>query len=221
MAMNLGRDRFFLIGGRLCIDFANTVRAPGHPAGHLGSWEALIDFLWAAGAVDRGAARRLERLAQTDRTGCACALGQALALREMIRRLLAALEAGRSAAAATVGYLNEILRAPAGHDRLVRERGHWQVRFVPDYGHSLAAVVLIARSAAEVIADGPSVPIRQCAHPECVLYFYDDSKAGRRRWCSMAACGNRMKVAAYARRARKERGRRAASLTRQQEIGQR
>jgi predicted RNA-binding Zn ribbon-like protein len=34
--------------------------------------------------------------------------------------------------------------------------------------------------------------IRQCEHPSCVLYFYDPT--GRRRWCSMAGCGNRAKA---------------------------
>lgn len=34
--------------------------------------------------------------------------------------------------------------------------------------------------------------IRQCGHPSCVLWFYDPG--GRRRWCSMARCGNRAKA---------------------------
>ncbi len=44
--------------------------------------------------------------------------------------------------------------------------------------------------------------IRQCAHPECVLFFFDTSKNGTRRWHSMATCGNRTKAARhYARKA--------------------
>ncbi|MFB6818100.1 CGNR zinc finger domain-containing protein [Streptomyces sp. NPDC056347] len=35
--------------------------------------------------------------------------------------------------------------------------------------------------------------VRHCAHPECVLWFYDISKNGSRRWCSMEVCGNRAK----------------------------
>ncbi|MEV6399034.1 CGNR zinc finger domain-containing protein [Streptomyces sp. NPDC051907] len=43
--------------------------------------------------------------------------------------------------------------------------------------------------------------IRACAGPECVLHFYDTSKNGTRRWCSMAGCGNRAKASRhYARR---------------------
>ncbi|MBV9483136.1 MAG: CGNR zinc finger domain-containing protein [Acidobacteria bacterium] len=38
--------------------------------------------------------------------------------------------------------------------------------------------------------------VRNCRH--CVLRFYDTSKKGARRWCSMQLCGNRLKVTAYA-----------------------
>ncbi len=36
--------------------------------------------------------------------------------------------------------------------------------------------------------------VRKCANPECVLHFQDVSRTGRRQWCSMTACGNRLKA---------------------------
>jgi predicted RNA-binding Zn ribbon-like protein len=36
----------------------------------------------------------------------------------------------------------------------------------------------------------------------CVVHFFDTSKKGSRRWCSMNICGNKLKVAAYQRRKR-------------------
>lgn len=39
--------------------------------------------------------------------------------------------------------------------------------------------------------------VRHCEAHDCVLLFHDLSKSHRRRWCSMATCGNRMKVAAF------------------------
>jgi len=36
--------------------------------------------------------------------------------------------------------------------------------------------------------------IRKCANPVCPLRFYDVSKSGARRWCSMTTCGNRSKA---------------------------
>lgn len=39
--------------------------------------------------------------------------------------------------------------------------------------------------------------VRQCEAQDCELLFHDLTKSHRRRWCSMATCGNRMKVAAF------------------------
>lgn len=44
-----------------------------------------------------------------------------------------------------------------------------------------------------LLEEGPD-RIRKCANPECPLRFYDMTKNGGRRWCSMTACGNRAKT---------------------------
>lgn len=44
--------------------------------------------------------------------------------------------------------------------------------------------------------------VRECANPECVLWFLDVSKNGSRRWCSMEVCGNRAKVGRFNQRHR-------------------
>jgi hypothetical protein len=48
--------------------------------------------------------------------------------------------------------------------------------------------------------------LRACANPECLSVFWDRSKNGSGRWCSMAACGNQAKVRAYRERERASRG---------------
>ncbi|MFE1379173.1 CGNR zinc finger domain-containing protein [Streptomyces sp. NPDC058740] len=39
--------------------------------------------------------------------------------------------------------------------------------------------------------------IRRCAHEACILHFFDTSRNGTRRWCSMALCGNRAKASRH------------------------
>ncbi|MGW7365696.1 CGNR zinc finger domain-containing protein [Streptomyces sp. NPDC054841] len=39
--------------------------------------------------------------------------------------------------------------------------------------------------------------VRACAHDACVLHFFDTSRNGTRRWCSMALCGNRAKASRH------------------------
>jgi predicted RNA-binding Zn ribbon-like protein len=60
----------------------------------------------------------------------------------------------------------------------------------------------VAEAAAALLCDVDPTLVRRCDNPECVLYFHDVSKNHARRWCSMALCGNRMKVAAHHRRLR-------------------
>jgi predicted RNA-binding Zn ribbon-like protein len=96
--------------------------------------------------------------------------------------------------------VNEILRITEGHDELVFREGAWSLEFVAREGGLEWLLAAIARSAAELLVEGPAAPIRRCANPSCGLFFYDDSRTHRRRWCSMAACGNRHKVASFVRR---------------------
>lgn len=65
-----------------------------------------------------------------------------------------------------------------------------------------AALATIARDAIELVTGPLAGRVRECGRPDCALLFVDTSRPGRRRWCSMGACGNRTKTAAYRRRRR-------------------
>ena len=60
----------------------------------------------------------------------------------------------------------------------------------------------IAREIAHVICDEDFSLIRACEGHTCTLMFVDRTKSHRRRWCSMAVCGNRAKQAALRERLR-------------------
>ncbi|MGX1269996.1 CGNR zinc finger domain-containing protein [Streptomyces phaeoluteigriseus] len=55
---------------------------------------------------------------------------------------------------------------------------------------------LAARDYLRLLATAPG-RIRGCAHEACVLHFFDTSRNGTRRWCSMAGCGNRAKASRH------------------------
>jgi len=63
------------------------------------------------------------------------------------------------------------------------------------------ALSSMAREAVAMFSPERGDRVRQCAAPDCQLVFYDDSRAGSRRWCSMQRCGNRAKVRAHRERA--------------------
>ncbi|CAM3283415.1 hypothetical protein BZK31_15220 [Pseudomonas floridensis] len=58
----------------------------------------------------------------------------------------------------------------------------------------------IAFAAAQLLAEGDLSLVRKCESHECSLMFYDRTKSHKRRWCSMALCGNRHKVAEFRKR---------------------
>jgi predicted RNA-binding Zn ribbon-like protein len=60
-----------------------------------------------------------------------------------------------------------------------------------------ALLAPLAEAAADFLTTADFHLVRACEGPDCVLWFYDRTKAHRRRWCSMEACGNRNKVASF------------------------
>jgi predicted RNA-binding Zn ribbon-like protein len=100
-----------------------------------------------------------------------------------------------------VSELNSYLDAYLTSPKLLRSDGeHYTLVRVPRGGVISSLLGPIAQVVAELLVDGNFDLIRQCEHPECVLWFYDRTKSHKRRWCSMATCGNRHKAAQFRKR---------------------
>jgi predicted RNA-binding Zn ribbon-like protein len=63
-----------------------------------------------------------------------------------------------------------------------------------------AALSVIARDAILLLGSKSILRVKECDRPDCTLLFVDASRSGRRRWCSMDACGNRAKTVDYRKR---------------------
>jgi len=200
--MSGNSNRFALLGGRVAADFANTTQGR---AGTLEDWAGLVAFLEQAQVISRERASALLPLERTDPQTVDALLRKALALRISLAQALGALARQEPVEHASIVTINELLQVTEGHDELVPEDHAWKLRFVAREKHPEWLLTAIARSAAEILSEGPAA-LRKCANPACPLLFYDDSRNGRRRWCSMAACGNRSKVAAFAKRTSKPGG---------------
>ena len=194
------RRSFIKVGDDLAIDFANTAPADGDSPGALRSWRDLVDFLELRSAISRSEGGALRRMGEEDARACGAAFDQAVALREPICQTLEAMAARRPLQASWVAAFNQALVWGAGAARLERQGHGWRLGFAPSWTEPFRALAPIARSIADLATQGRGVEIRKCANPCCALYFRDRSRSRRRRWCSMAVCGNRMKVAAHTRR---------------------
>jgi predicted RNA-binding Zn ribbon-like protein len=184
-----------LLGGRLSIDFVNAT-----PANAQLSWESLIRFLEITGIVTAERGTQLLGLPESDLQAAEHLLLKSQRLGSALRKAFAALLRKQKIAAEWVEPINEILRITEGHDELVSQAGGWRIEFIAREGGLDWLLAAVARSGAEIIAEGPRASLRLCANPHCGLFFYDTSRTHRRRWCSMAVCGNRSKVAAFARK---------------------
>jgi predicted RNA-binding Zn ribbon-like protein len=188
-----------LLGGRLAVDFANAPSYPGAPFRDL-SWEELVSFLEAAHIVSRERGVTLLALPQTDPRTAQALLSRATRLRDALREAFGATLRKERIAGDWVEPINAVLRITEGHDELVPEAGAWKLEFIAREGGLDWLLAAVARSAAEILTEGADARIRVCANPGCGLFFCDTSRTHRRRWCSMAICGNRHKVASFARR---------------------
>ncbi|MFK4222738.1 CGNR zinc finger domain-containing protein [Streptomyces sp. NPDC019890] len=101
---------------------------------------------------------------------------------------------------AAVARLDEVL----GHGRiratLTADGPGEEAEFAdPAWGPGWTA----ARGHLDLLRTAPD-RIRACAHEACVLHFFDTSRNGTRRWCSMAVCGNRAKASRHYARSRED-----------------
>lgn len=74
----------------------------------------------------------------------------------------------------------------------------WRLGVVDD--ERLSARVLLAWGRVQESMPGR---LRACANEECRLFLLDRSKPNTARWCSMKACGNRLKARRHYQRARR------------------
>jgi predicted RNA-binding Zn ribbon-like protein len=190
------------VGGRLAINFANLPSLPATQASESLSWEDLVTFLRSARIVSAERADELMGLTDVDPRSAFELLNRAERLRDALRLAFRQLAQRQRIAREHVQPINDVLRVTEGHDELVEAAKSWRIDYVAREGGLDWLLAAIARSAAEIISEGEASRIRLCANLSCSLIFYDASRTHRRRWCSMSLCGNRHKVAAFARRHR-------------------
>jgi predicted RNA-binding Zn ribbon-like protein len=185
-------------GEGLSLRFVNTLawRKAAAPEERLPSPAALLDWCAGTGLLDAERASQMEaRWEERPREARACHR-RALALREAVYGLfLSRILSGRVPEEA-LRVLNAVLADAPPRVRLAPSGGAfgwWVGPATPASPDVLLAP--IAWSAADLLAGPRSHRIRQCADERgCGWLFLDESRAGTRRWCSMAECGNRAKA---------------------------
>ncbi len=170
--------------------------------------EGLLGWLQRAGIVGGSDLAGLRRLGAGVLDEVAA---EATALREWFRSFLKEREGQRLTAVdlPALDTLNRVLARDTGVEQVVGREADPDgsslfLEHVYDWDRPDRILQPVARAIAALVCSDETSVIRTCSGPTCTLMFVDRTKSHRRRWCSMAVCGNRAKAAAH--RARASRG---------------
>jgi predicted RNA-binding Zn ribbon-like protein len=190
---------FELVGGALCLDFANTIHEYGaaDPREELQNFEDLVSFSLQAGAITEKDAFALSSRASRNPAMANKTLGAAKEFRLSLYRSFSAIARGKDPSSEDLLYLNRQLPRVLQNLR-VQKKGH-DVVWVWKKEHLNLDRVLwpIVRSAVELLTSDERAVIRECEGEDCTWLFLDQSKNRTRRWCDMDICGNRAKWHRY------------------------
>lgn len=182
-----------LIGGELCLDFANTLY------GHSESiHEYLFDYrdlvLWSrhADILSPQKAEILLTKGEQASVESEAVFRQAIQIRETIFRVFAALAHDQSPNEDDLVQLHQIWIESEAHAKLVQSEAGFALEW--EGGEALDSMLWpITRSAIRLLTSEELRQVKQC--DRCDWLFLDQSRNQKRRWCSMSACGNRVKMA--------------------------
>lgn len=203
-----------LVGGRLCLDFANTVggwnpdpaRKKNDPlafnarADKLGDYEDLLAWSWRVKLLTESEAKSLAREAGRREKEAASVLRRAVALRAAIYRICIAIIRQMRPRGADLDLLNRELNVTHGRVRLGLGEGNFIWEWTDAKNALDQTLWRVADSAAEMLTTGDLTRLRVCPGEDCGWLFEDSSKSGRRQWCDMQDCGNLAKVRRFRQR---------------------
>ena len=195
-------------GGRLPLDFANTVEwhASAQPQERLGSYADLVSWSKEAGLLTESEAQRLLADGENHPSRASAALGKAIKLREAIYRIYSAVAGGEEPKLGDITMLNQALKEALAQTQIVPTSSGFELGWVAE-GESFDRMLWpIARSAAELLTSQEFDRVGQCADDRgCGYLFFDTSRNRKRRWCSMESCGNRAKAQRHYQRSTQKR----------------
>ena len=200
---------FVPFGGRLCLDFANTVngRLTDAPEELITDPAALSAWGCRVGLLSERAADAFAAASRANPVAAAACLADAVALRETICRVFDPIATGKQPPRAEVERLTDAYRGAIAHARVVPGKGGAPWRWeAPPSDDPLTLGWLfwpITRSAIDLLTSPDLASVKRCAGADrgCGGLFVDETKNGIRRWCRMDDCGSRAKMRRlYARR---------------------
>lgn len=191
-----------LVGGALCLDFANTVNvrpAPEHD--YLLGYSDLVGWAQKVGILSPSLAGQLQKQAKKNASEAESVLHEARGMRELLYRLFSHIADGSEPDDGDKQVLMRAYGEAVSNGQLTKEDQHYKTAW--NVGRSLDAILWpIVHSAGELLLSEELRQVKEC--PSCGWLFLDTSKNQSRRWCSMSTCGARDKMRRYHKRKQSE-----------------
>jgi predicted RNA-binding Zn ribbon-like protein len=187
------------------LDFLNSVATPvDEQVDWISDGAGFLAWLEQAGLVPRAALEALRihsTTAELDEVA-----GQARNLREWFRGFVRK-RRGRPLVARNLRELeplNQLLERDNHHGAIVAnpsgDATTFELRASRRWESPESLLMPIAEALAKLVCEEDFTHVKACEGPKCTLMFVDHTRGHARRWCSMAVCGNRAKVAAHRQR---------------------
>ena len=195
--MKTGSYKYQYVGGNLALDFVNTVAYRADPKRRQDRLQTSGEARqWAiqAGLPDRNAINR-SAMAKAD-------LRRVSAVREELFAVFHAMAAGRSISAPGLNRLARVFQSCRSKQILVMQGREVRWTWNRNAGNVDFLLYPVLTAAVDLLISSSPGLVRECAGEGCGWLFLDRSNAGKRRWCSMADCGNRNKARRHYFRAR-------------------
>ncbi len=196
-----------LESGWLCLDFANTVEwhASERPLERLTSYVDLVGWTRRIGLLPDRTTQQLLRAANQHPAEAAHTLERAIAVREAIYHIFAAVAQGHKPSTDDLATLNDELSRSLAKSQLQWKDTAFAWGWFGDEADLDQMLWWIARSAAELLTSEQLHRVGVCADDRgCGWLFYDTSRNRSRQWCSMSGCGNRAKAKRHYERVKSE-----------------
>lgn len=194
------------LAGAAGLDFLNSVATPaaGVTIDWLDNGAGLLTWLKQAGLAPAETVDALHAQAmpgELDRVA-----EQARDLREWFRTFVQERK-GRPISAkhlSALEPLNRLLQRDEAFSQIVApgggEAGALALRMTRRWRSPESLLLPIGQALAKLVCDEDFSDVKACEGPNCTLMFVDRTRGRKRRWCSMAICGNRTKAAVHRRR---------------------
>lgn len=199
MKNSISTPIFSLDSGDLSLDFANTFdpRRGQHPQDKLTSYDALLAFASQSGLIDANTAKALDAWSIERPHEARAIHARAIALREAIFGAAGSVANHRDPDPADLELLAREMAAALGHARLAVTPEGFDWRWDVDDAHPEQPLRPIAHAASHLLTAHDLGRLRVCAADDCDWLFYDTTRNQSRKWCDMATCGNRAKMARH------------------------